>query len=306
MKVFVTGATGIAGSAAVPALLAAGHEVSAVARGPVKADRLRSQGANPVEVDLFDADAVHQAVTGHEAVVNLATHIPPMSKAARHGAWKENDRIRREVSANLADAALATGVEHLVQESIGFLYADGGDDWIVESSPIDVWFATESAAVAEANTARFAEGGGAGVVLRFGQFYGPGSTHSKAQLRMAKTWHVGPSVGDPDGFVSSIHADDVGSAVVAALRAPSGIYNVDDDEPMRRRDFYAVFAEALGRRKLHDIGKAAARLGGKSAQGMARSARMSNAAFKAATGWQPQVASVRVGWPKLIAAETGR
>ena len=137
MKVFVTGATGVIGTRAVPALVAAGHEVTAVARGEAKADLVRSLGAVPVAVDLFDPAAVKEAVAGHDAVAHLATNIPPMTKASRPSSWTTNERLRREASRNLVDAALDAGAGRYVQESICFPYLDAGDAWIDEESPIE-------------------------------------------------------------------------------------------------------------------------------------------------------------------------
>ena len=87
-KVFVAGATGVLGKRAVARLVAEGHEVTGVARSEQKAQLLRRLGAAPVAVDVFDAAAVRDAVAGHDVVMNLATHIPPLSKAAAPGAWK--------------------------------------------------------------------------------------------------------------------------------------------------------------------------------------------------------------------------
>jgi len=126
MKVFVTGGTGVVGTRAVPALVGAGHDVTAVARSEAKAALVRSMGAVPVTVDLFDAGAVGAAVEGHEAVLHLATNIPPMARAARSKAWVINERLRREASNHLVDAALATGATRYVQESICFPYLDQG------------------------------------------------------------------------------------------------------------------------------------------------------------------------------------
>src|SRR5580765_982765 len=109
MRVFVAGATGVLGRRAIPALVAAGHAVTAVVRSPAKAALARSLGATPVEVSLFDPDALRAAVAGHDAVCNLATHIPPLTRAADPRAWDENNRIRTDGSRNLVDAALAAG-----------------------------------------------------------------------------------------------------------------------------------------------------------------------------------------------------
>src|SRR5262245_57624438 len=118
MRIFVAGATGVIGKRAVRDLLAAGHEVTAIARTPAKAAELRAAGATPVEVSLFDPDALRATVAGHDAVANLATKIPPLSRAAMDSAWNENTRIRVEGSRNLVDAAIAAGAHVFVQESI--------------------------------------------------------------------------------------------------------------------------------------------------------------------------------------------
>lgn len=305
MKVIVAGATGVAGGGVVPALVAAGYDVTAVIRSPAKAQMVLSWGATPVEVDLFDRAAVLGVVAGHAAVCNLTTHIPSLAKAGLPGAWKENDRIRRVVSANLIEAALAGDASYFLQESVGFVYPDQGDRWIDEKTPPRPSPVTQSVLEAEANVERFAGSGRSGVVLRFAQFYGPGATHSVEMVRMAARFGIAPTIGDPNGFMSSIHRDDVGPAVVAALGAPTGTYNVGDDEPLRRRELHAVFAQALGRSRLHEVGKLMARLGGRKAEATARSQRLSSDGFRTCTGWSPTVPTARLGWPAVIAREVG-
>ena len=100
MKVFVTGGTGAIGGHAVPALLAAGHAVTALARSPEKAAELFERGTEPVRVSIFDRAGLAEVMAGHAAVVNLATAIPPMSWFMRGRAWRDNDRIRTEGSAD--------------------------------------------------------------------------------------------------------------------------------------------------------------------------------------------------------------
>src|SRR5690349_5278263 len=96
MKIFVAGATGVLGRRVVPLLVAEGHQVTGISRSPEKAAQLTSAGATPVTVDLFDGAGLAAAVAGHDVVMNLATHIPDLTKAARSSAWSENDRIRTE------------------------------------------------------------------------------------------------------------------------------------------------------------------------------------------------------------------
>jgi nucleoside-diphosphate-sugar epimerase len=287
MKVFVTGATGVVGSPAVRLLVEAGHSVTAAARTAQRAALLRSLGATPVILDLFDPAAVRAAVAGHDAVCNLATHIPPISRAALPGAWNENDRIRREVSRNLVDAALATGATRFVQESICFFYRDLGDSWIDEDVALDLPAYARSTADAETQARRFTEAGGTGVVLRFGMFYGP---HSE----------VPPLLGR-DGYMSPLHTDDAAAAVVAALRAPAGVYNVADDEPPTRSEYAGVTA-ALGTRTRLVPPGALALLGSRTTV-LTRSQRVSNRRFREATGWAPRYPSVREGWPSVAAAQ---
>src|SRR5207249_896251 len=95
MRILLTGSTGVIGRRVVPLLLKAGHQLTAVARSPEKRLALERAGAAAVTVDLFDPLAVRQAVRGHDAVVNLATHIPSAARAFLPGAWRENSRVRQ-------------------------------------------------------------------------------------------------------------------------------------------------------------------------------------------------------------------
>ena len=300
MKVFVAGATGAIGKRAVRRLLEAGHEVTAVARTAAKATELRRMGAFPVTVDLFDPAAVAAAVAGHDAVVNLATKIPSPARAALPGSWNENDRIRREASRNLVDAALSAGATRYIQESISFGYPDRGSEWIDETVPPDIPAYAASVLDAEAQATRFAESGGTAVVLRFGMFYGAGSAHTEFFVSTAQAG-LSPFVGRTDASMSFIHLDDAAEAVVAALDAEGGIYNVVDDEPLTRGEHARVLARALGRRRLLAGPTAATRIGGAKVEMLTRSQRVSNGRFREATGWSPHFRSTREGLPAVVA-----
>jgi len=297
----VAGATGVLGTKAVPLLVQAGHEVTGVARTPAKAEQLRSAGATPVTADLFDADAVMRAVERHEVVCNLATHIPPVTKAARPRGMAENDRVRREVSRHLVDAALASGARRYVQESIVFIYADHGKQWIFEDSLIDTPPYMRSALEAEGQARRVTESGADGVVLRFGMFYGPGSSHTKVMVDAARR-RLGAVVGDKRGYFSMVHVDDAASAVVAALSVPAGTYNIVEDEPLTRAEQLAALATAVGVRRLWAPTRFVLAVGGSPARALSRSQRVSNRRFKHESGWSPRYPSVREGWPAVVAA----
>lgn len=301
MKVFVAGGTGAIGSHAVPALIAAGHEVTALARSPEKAAKLSEQGAEPVRLSIFDRVALREAMAGHAALVNLASAIPPMTKFMRTSAWRENDRVRIDGSAAIMDAAINAGVERVVQESVSMLYPDHGAQWIDESVPTDRYPMAEANLAAEANANRFTEAGGTGVVLRFGWFYGPGATHSEQLLALARR-HICVQMGGADGYVSSIHVVDGGTAAAAALHAPAGTFNIVDDEPLTKRGYAEALADAARTRTwLRAPGRAALLLGDRSTS-LTRSLRVRNTKFRAATGWAPRYTSAREGWIDTAAA----
>jgi nucleoside-diphosphate-sugar epimerase len=155
MKVFVTAGTGAIGGHAVPALLAAGHAVTALARSPEKAAELFERGTEPVRVSIFDRAGLAEVMAGHAAVVNLAAAIPPMSRFMRGRAWRDNDRIRTEGSATIVDAPIDAGVDRVLQESVSMLYPDRGAEWIDESVPIDRYPMARGSLAAEANAHRF-------------------------------------------------------------------------------------------------------------------------------------------------------
>ena len=299
MRVFVAGATGVLGRQALEALTAAGHQVTGVARGPAKAELVRTLGGTPVAVDLFDPKAVAEAIGGHDAVCNLATNIPTPSRYFRRSPWETNNRLHREASRNLVDGALATGAGRYVQHSVSFMYKDYGDEWLDESSPIDPPPHGFAVVEAEGQAERFTASGGTGVVLRFGLFYGLPAKTATDFIRIARFGFV-PMTGRPDAYLSWIHTDDLGPAVVTALSAPAGGYNVVDDEPITRSEWARVLASALGRKRLRTPPKLMERLMGKRFEYLSRSQRVSNNSFKQ-TGWSPSVATPHAAWSQLVA-----
>jgi nucleoside-diphosphate-sugar epimerase len=299
MRVFVTGATGVIGRRLIPLLLGSGHEVTAVARSPEKSAEFARRGVTPVMLDLFDPDAVRTAVNGHDAVINMATHIPPSSRALLPSAWRENDRLRRDASANLVAAAVAAGAGRFIQESFAPIYADGGDAWIDESSPIRPSRHTRSVLDAEGCAERFTRRGGVGVVLRFALFYGPDSGFAVDAVHLAeKGWAAG--LGSASGFVSSVSHDDAAAAVAAALSVSPGIYNVGDDEPLRRREFYDSLGGAVGVSHPKLLPAWIAKVTGSLGDTLSRSLRLSNRKLRESSGWFPRYPSAREGWRMVV------
>ncbi|HEX6219850.1 MAG TPA: NAD-dependent epimerase/dehydratase family protein [Acidimicrobiia bacterium] len=296
MKILFTGATGVVGRAALPHLSVAGHDVIAVYRSETDRAWLEGLGARPVAVDLFDPDAVGSVVSGVDTVAHFATSIPSQNDMRKRASWDTNDRLRSTATAYLADAALDHGVRRFIQESISFVYADGGEKWLDESAPIEpAWDVLDSALTAEEHVARFRSGGGAGVVLRMARLYGPGEV--SGEFIEAVRNRAVPIIGTGANYVSSLHVDDAGTAVVAALTAPDGVFNVADDEPMRSADNLRALSEVLGAPPPRRIPSIMARIAlGRAARLLTISQRVSNRAFREVTGWTPEHANARQGW----------
>jgi 2-alkyl-3-oxoalkanoate reductase len=299
VRIFVAGATGVIGRRVIPQLVAAGHELTAVARTAEKEELLARLGAAVARIDIFDAAAARRAVAGHDAVINLATSIPASSRALLPGAWRQNDRVRRVASKNLVDAAIAGGARRFVQESFAPIYPDSGDAWIDEATPVRPARYNRSVLDAESAAERFSGDGRSWVILRFAFFYGWDSGFTMDMIRyVRKGW--APALGAPSGFISSVSHDDAAAAVVAALDVPAGVYNVVDDEPLRRREFYDSLAAALGVAPPKFPPAWLARVTGSLGETLARSQRISNRKLRAASGWRPTLRSVREGWRETL------
>ncbi|MFN2602364.1 MAG: NAD-dependent epimerase/dehydratase family protein [Gemmatimonadaceae bacterium] len=298
MKIFVAGATGVIGGRLVPLLIESGHDVTGVARSPEKKANLESQRARPVSLDVFDADAVARAVAGHDVVINVATHIPPTSRLLMPGAFKENDRLRREASHNLSKAAIMGGANRFIQESFAAAYPDRSDEFIDESVPLAPAPYVRTVLDAERAATEFTKRGGVGIALRFAFFYGPESQQTRDMINLVEK-RIAPIPGDPNAFISSIWISDAAAAVVAALNAPAGVYNVTDDKPVRRRDAFNALAGTLGVKPPHMLPEWLTKVMGSVGETLGRSLRLSNTRLREATGWSPRVRSIVEGWSLL-------
>lgn len=304
MNVFITGASGVIGRRAIPILRRIGHTVTATAHSQQSHERLAGLGVRTVAVSLFDRDALARAFKSQEVVINLATHIPHSSMGAfLPRAWRENDRIRRDASAAIVDACLATGVSRVIQESFAPVYPDCGDRWIEEQTPLHPVHYNHTVADAEASAGRFEAHGRSTVILRFGGFYGSDALQTREMVRWVKRgW--GPLPGRSSAYISSISHDDAAAAVAMALLLPSGAYNVVDDEPVSHRDFFDTLASALDVRSPRLPPPWLTPLFGSLGEMLARSLRISNRKLRSASTWTPQYPSVREGWRTVVPALT--
>lgn len=302
MRVFITGGTGVLGRWVVRLLVESGEQVRALSRSEKNTATLRTLGAEPVEANLFHTESLCRALKDCSAILHLATKIPSLGRFRSPSAWETNDRIRREGTRNLVNAALELQAQTFIYPSVCFVYPDSGDGWIdCENVNPLAHPITLSTMEAEEQVARFGACGGRGVSLRMGAFYGPESEQSQQQLKMARRGFAA-LFGAGQTYHSVIWISDAARAVVAAARhAPSGIYDVVDNEPLENGETLVEIAKAVNRRNVRRIPSWALQwmVGASTLKLLARSQRVSNRRFKEATGWFPKVSNARVGWPMV-------
>lgn len=287
-EIIITGSTGVIGRRCIREVLAAGYRVTGVTRSARGREQLESLGAGAVEADVFDAASLRRVFDGKDAVVNLLTHVPGTDRMGDPSAWEENDRLRTEASAVIARAAQAVGVTRLVQESIAFVYADGGDAWLDEDAPVAGGGVATAPLVAERNARELFDGDT--VVLRFGLFIGPDSRSTLAALEAARGG-VSLAPGAPGAYRPTIWLDDAQAAIAAALRVPAGTYNVADTDPATNTEIDAALAAAVGVEALRPRA---------SQEGpLARSQRVSNRRLRDASGWAPRVRAATESWGRI-------
>lgn len=289
-EIVITGSTGVVGRRAVRELLAAGHRVRGVTRSMRGRERLERLGARAVEADVFDDASLRRAFDGADAVVNLLTHIPSADRMADPFAWEENDRLRTEASAAIARAARAAGVPRLVQESIAFVYSDGGDAWLDEDAPVAGGGVTTTALTAERHARELFDGDT--VVLRFGLFTGPDSGSTLAALEAARGG-ASIAVGPPGAYRPTLGLDDAAAAIAAALHAPAATYNVADADPPTNAEIDAALAAAVGVDALRPQAPQDGPL--------ARSQRVSSRRLREASGWAPRMRAGTESWGRIAA-----
>jgi nucleoside-diphosphate-sugar epimerase len=217
MRIFLAGAGGVIGRRLTPLLRSAGHAVSGTTRAADKAGALRALGAEPVVVDVFDAQALARAVlaAAPDVVLHQLTDLAfaPGTPQYEEGLAR-NARLRIEGTRNLVAAAQAASVKRMVAQSVAFAYAPSTGPRI-ETDPLNlhaegaVRKSAEAVAALEQAVLSIPEG----IVLRYGYFYGPG------------TWS-----GDVPSRQPSVHVDAAArAALLAVTRGERGIYNVAED-----------------------------------------------------------------------------
>jgi len=303
MRVFLAGATGAVGRQLVPQLVRGGHHVIATTRTKAKVDALWKLGAEPVVLDALDPAAVGEAVAKAEpdAVVHQLTALSDQSDLKHFDrTFAQTNQLRTVGTDNLLAAARAAGVRRFVAQSFaGWPNGGGGaGPATTEDDPFDPAPPKNqraSLAAIEHVERAVSTAPVDGVVLRYGLLYGPGASDDWVRLLRARRL---PIVGDGGGIWSMLHVDDAAAAARAALTAPTGLYNVVDDEPAPVREIITELAAVTGSKRPMRVpvwlGRIAAGEVGVSM--MTRVRAVSNAKARRELGWAPRWASWRDGF----------
>jgi nucleoside-diphosphate-sugar epimerase len=310
MKIFLAGATGAIGRRLVPLLVAAGHAVTGTTRKPAHADAIRAAGAQPVVVDALNHEAVIAAIqeAKPEVVIHQLTAIPARLNLRKFDEeFAQTNRLRIEGTDNLIAGARAAGARRFIAQSYAaWPYARVGSLVKTEDDPLDAdppeKLRDRLAAIRhlEAAVLGLGKDGITGIVLRYGGFYGPGTSLGKdgSTVEEVRKRHF-PLVSGANGVWSFIHIDDAAQATLAAVeRGACGIYNITDDEPAPVSEWLPALAADLGAPQPMHLPRFIARLAvGKHGLIMMTEIRgASNAKAKRELGWTPRWASWRSGF----------
>jgi nucleoside-diphosphate-sugar epimerase len=307
MKIFLAGATGAIGKQLVPRLVSAGHDVVGTTRSQSRQDAIRQMGATPVVVDALDAEQVAEAVAAAhpDVIVHQLTAISDIDLRHFDRSFATTNRLRTVGTDHLLSAGHAVGVKRFIAQSYAaWPYARTGGPVKTEQDPLDSDPPREMRASLDAirhledavTSADWTEG----IVLRYGGFYGPGTSLAPGgeQFELVRKRKY-PVVGSGGGVWSFIHIADAAEATVAAIeRGRRGIYNIVDDEPAPVAEWLPALATELGAPKPWHVPRFVGRLaaGEAGAIMMTEIRGASNAKAKNELGWQPMHPTWRQGF----------
>jgi nucleoside-diphosphate-sugar epimerase len=303
MRVLVTGAGGAVGRRLVPQLVAGGHEVTATTQSEAKFEQLRAKGAVPVALDGLDGAAVRRVVAeaSPDAIIHEMTALSATPDLRNFDRWfATTNRLRTLGTQHLLAAAEASGVKRIVAQSYtGWNNARTGGPIKTEADPLDTEPASaqrESLAAIRFVEERVPAAPLDGVVVRYGNLYGPGASDSIVALLRKRML---PVIGSGAGVWSWTHLDDAASGAVAALeRGKPGIYNIVDNEPAPVNDWLPHLARCVGAGRPFRVPAWLGRLlaGDVVTRWMTEARGASNVKARRELGWQPTWPSWRVGF----------
>lgn len=303
MRVFIAGATGILGLRAVRRLVEHGYQVVGLSRSEANVDLLNRNGAQPRQGDLFNQEEIVSLTSDSDAILHLATAIPTKARTSLAD-WQMNDRIRREGTRNLVEAAIRNKCRLYIQESITLLYGERNGDWVDEGAEIPSRQPAilESARDMEAVVwDAMQERGLPAIILRLGSLYGHDSAQTQAMFQLAQGGNF-PIVGDGSTYWNNINADDAVEAIIKAIENHQDglgrVFNVCDDEPVQYGELVRFVTEKVGGRKPRHIPRFLARLmlGSHLVDAIFASMRCKNDLIRETLGWRPGYPTYREGY----------
>lgn len=305
MRVFVAGATGAMGRQLVPRLVQAGHEVHGMTRTAAKQELLRELGAVPVAADALDAEQVAQAVgrVQPEVVIHQLTAIGPLDLRHFDRSFGLTNRLRTDGTDHLLSASQAAGVTRFIAQSFFAAYDRTGGPVKSEADPFGTsppkGMRETVEAIRHVEEAVLGAHWTQGMVLRYGGFYGPGTSIAPgAEQTEAVRAGKFPVVGNGAGVWSFIHIADAADATVAAVeRGSRGVYNIVDDDPAPVAVWLPEFARRLGAPRPRRVPRFVGRLftGDTGVVMMTELRGASNAKAKRELSWSPAHPSWREG-----------
>ena len=315
MRVLVAGASGVVGRSLLPVLVKAGYTVFGMNRSADKRGQVEAMGAEHIAADALDRQAVIGAMTRvrPDIVIHELTAIPQALDLRKfEQQFALTNRLRTEGTANLLEAALAAGARKFMAQSYaGWPYARVGGPVKTEDDPLDPnppdVFRTGLAAIRYLESSVPQAKGIEGVVLRYGAFYGPGTSGAWMLDQVRK--HRLPIIGSGGAVWSFIHIDDVASATLAAVEnAKPGIYNIVDDDPAPVSVWIPELAKIVGAKPpMHVPAWIARFMVGEAGIIMMTEARgSSNQKAKSTLGWTPRWKSWREGFRNEAKSERSR
>jgi nucleoside-diphosphate-sugar epimerase len=309
MRVFVAGGTGVIGRRLVPQLVARGHQVAATTTTAGKLALLEQLGAEGIVMDGLNAASVGEAVAAArpDAIVHEMTALSVVHNGKPNFRHPERfaattNRLRTEGTDHLLAAAEATGVSHVVVQSVATWTESRDGGRVSEEDPLpseDVGPKMRGVAEALRQVEDLVVKAG-GAALRYGAFYGPGASDDLVELVRKRRF---PLVGAGTGYFNWVHLDDAASATVLALeRQAKGVFNIVDDEPAQVREWLPYLAECAGMRRPMRLPKWVAQLlAGEMVKIVTEGRAFSNAKAKRELGWELRYPSWRVGFKEEFA-----
>ncbi len=308
MRIFLAGATGALGQRLVPMLVEAGHHVTGSTRTEAKAAALKEAGAEVAVMAPLDEQSVRRAVAASrpDVVIHQLTALSNAAMNLRRfdQEFAETNRLRTTGLDLLVAAAREAGAQRFIAQSFtGWPNERTGGPVKDENDPIDPHPTRPTvqtlAAIRHIDETVPALDDLAGLVLRYGLFYGHGTGFTSEQMLDLVRKRRFPVVGDGSGVASFVHIDDAARATLLAVtEGEPGLYNIVDDDPAPVSEWLPGLADAVGAKPPRHLPTWLARpmIGEQGISMMTQTRGSSNAKAKRVLGWRPAYSSWRQGF----------